>query len=97
MAIERAAADALAGGRDVVDIAALEERVELAALERMAVSRGEWIEGSVGLSVPIGRHGDDVATLSIYGPAFRMSEDTVEDYVAQLADAAKAISMAWRK
>lgn len=95
-AIDRAAAEALLVGRDSVDVAALEERVQLAAVERMAVSRGEWIEGSVGLSVPIGRHGDDIATLSIYGPAFRMPEDTVDDYVAQLTDAAKAISMAWR-
>ena len=95
-AIDRAAAEGLAEGREAVDVAALDERVQLAVAERMAVSRGEWIEGSVGLSVPIGRHGNDIATLSIYGPAFRMPEGTVDEFVTLLAEAAKAISMAWR-
>lgn len=95
-AIERAVADDTAEERDHVDPSVLEERVRLAEAERMAMSYGEWIEGAVGLSVPIGRHGDDLAALSIYGPATRISEETVSGLITTLANAAKTINMAWR-
>ncbi|NJC23645.1 DNA-binding IclR family transcriptional regulator [Arthrobacter pigmenti] len=96
LAIERAISEGVAEGRHQVEPAELEERVQVAAVERMAISHGEWIDGAVGLSVPIGRHGDDLAALSIYGPAIRISEETVSEFITALSEAAKTIQMAWR-
>jgi len=55
------------------------------------VSFGERIPGGVGIAVPLSID-DHLASLSVYAPSHRVTEETVEEYIKQLKDAATVIA-----
>ncbi|MEP9362892.1 IclR family transcriptional regulator [Nocardioides sp. CN2-186] len=70
-------------------------REELAAVRERgyAVAVDELEEGLTAIAAPIrNAHGDVVASMSVSGPTFRLSDARVEDVVPQLVEAAAEVS-----
>ena len=58
-----------------------------------AISIEEFEESLVALAAPIwGRSGDVIAALSISGPTYRMTTDTLEEFIPSLIEASQNIS-----
>ena len=58
-----------------------------------AVAVDELEEGLTAVAAPIrNAHGDVIASMSVSGPTFRLSEERVEDVVPQLVEAAAEVS-----
>lgn len=61
--------------------------------EELAISFGEWAEGSIGISAPVRDHSREViAGVSISVPDYRASEKSIALYTDELKDAAAVIS-----
>jgi len=70
-------------------------REELAAVREQgyAVAVDELEEGLTAIAAPIrNAHGDVIASMSVSGPTFRLSEERVETVVPQLVEAAAEVS-----
>ena len=78
----------------ITDEAAL--RQELAAVNRQgwAMSAGERITGAAAISAPVRGHPDVIASLSILGPAGRLSAQRRLSMLPELQDAAQRIEAA---
>jgi DNA-binding IclR family transcriptional regulator len=71
----------------------LREELALVREQGYAVAVDELEQGLTAVAAPIrNAHGDVVASMSVSGPTFRLSEDRVEDVVRLLVDAAAEVS-----
>ena len=71
----------------------LREELDLVREQGYAVAVDELEEGLTAVAAPIhNAHGDVVASMSVSGPTFRLSEKRVEDVVALLVEAASEVS-----
>lgn len=71
----------------------LREELALVREQGYAVAVDELEEGLTAVAAPIrNAHGDVVASMSVSGPTFRLSEKRVEDVVALLVEAASEVS-----
>jgi IclR family transcriptional regulator, KDG regulon repressor len=75
----------------VTDRAALERELEAVRQRGWAVSMGERIPGAVGMSVPLRGSADLVMSLSLLGPAERLTADRRDDLIAEMQEAARAV------
>jgi len=77
----------------ITDLAILEGALATVRRQDYAISHEEFEEGLVALAAPIrDRAGAVIAALSISGPTYRMSAETLEEYVPPLTQAAQNIS-----
>jgi DNA-binding IclR family transcriptional regulator len=71
----------------------LREELALVREQGYAVAVDELEEGLTAVAAPIrNAHGDVVASMSVSGPTFRLSEERVEDVVRLLVEAAGEVS-----
>ncbi|GAA4704610.1 IclR family transcriptional regulator [Nocardioides conyzicola] len=71
----------------------LREELALVREQGYAVAVDELEEGLTAVAAPIrNAHGDVVASMSVSGPTFRLSEERVADVVALLVEAAAEVS-----
>ena len=71
----------------------LREELALVREQGYAVAVDELEQGLTAVAAPIrNAHGDVVASMSVSGPTFRLSEDRVEDVVRLLVEAAAEVS-----
>jgi DNA-binding IclR family transcriptional regulator len=75
----------------VTDRGALERELEVVRERGWAVSMGERIPGAVGISVPLRGPSDLVMSLSLLGPAERLTATRRTELIAQMQDAARAV------
>ena len=80
-------------GLTITSKAALRKQLEVVRDQGYAVAVDELEEGLTAVAAPIrNAHGDVVASMSVSGPTFRLSEKRVEDVVALLVEAASEVS-----
>jgi len=71
----------------------LREELDLVREQGYAVAVDELEEGLTAVAAPIrNAHGDVIASMSVSGPTFRLSEQRVADVVPQLVEAAAEVS-----
>ncbi|MBS1881884.1 MAG: IclR family transcriptional regulator [Actinobacteria bacterium] len=75
--------------RSITDRERLREEVELARSRGWATSAGERIDGSASLSVPVRIPGEIWASLSVLGPANRLTPERTEEFVPLIGKAAR--------
>jgi DNA-binding IclR family transcriptional regulator len=77
----------------MVTRARLHEELELVRTRGYAVAVDELEVGLTAAAAPIrNMHGDVIASMSVSGPSFRMPEETLDEVVARLTEAALEVS-----
>jgi len=77
-------------GTTITDRDALVREIETVATQGYAVNRGEREDGITAIAVPVfGRDGKMVTGLSIFGPTFRISDNTIIASLTALRQAAE--------
>jgi DNA-binding IclR family transcriptional regulator len=77
----------------MVTRARLHEELELVRIRGYAVAVDELEVGLTAAAAPIrNMHGDVIASMSVSGPSFRMPEETLDEVVARLTEAALEVS-----
>lgn len=80
--------------RTITTLEALMEELARVRRRGFAVAFSEWIEGTNAIAVPVAdARGRVIASIAVWGPAYRITAPRVADLVAQARQAAAAITV----